>query len=132
VSEGTVVERVEEAGKELEVVAEGELRHSLESAPGLLPGEVRPHPSPFRYVVIAVVLCVATALEISLYYLEGDVPDGLIITLLLAFAVIKFGLVAAWYMHLRTDKAIFSRFFVLGIAAAIILYLVVLATLGVF
>jgi hypothetical protein len=48
------------------------------------------------------------------------------------FAVIKFTLVASWYMHLRTDKPIFRRFFVLGIVAAITLYIVVLSTLHVF
>jgi cytochrome c oxidase subunit IV len=98
----------------------------------MLPGEVRPHPTPQRYVMIAAILVVATAAEVGLYYLEGEVPDGLIILFLLMFAVIKFALVASWYMHLRTDKPIFRRFFVLGIVAAITLYLIVLTTLHVF
>ena len=98
----------------------------------MLPGEVRPHPSPQRYVMIAAILVVATAAEVGLYYLEGEIPDGLIIVLLLMFAVIKFTLVASWYMHLRTDKPIFRRFFVIGIIAAISLYLIVLTTLHVF
>ena len=98
----------------------------------MLPGEVRPHPTPQRYVMIAAILVVVTAAEVGLYYLQGDVPDGLIIVFLLMFAMIKFALVASWYMHLRTDKPIFRRFFVLGIAAAISLYLVVLTTLHVF
>jgi cytochrome c oxidase subunit 4 len=92
----------------------------------MLPGEVRPHPTPQRYVMIAAILVVATAAEVGLYYLEGEVPDGLIIVFLLMFAVIKFALVASWYMHLRTDKPIFRRFFVLGIVAAISLYLTTL------
>jgi cytochrome c oxidase subunit 4 len=98
----------------------------------MLPGELRPHPTPQRYVMIAAILVVATAAEVGLYYLEGEVPDGLIITFLLMFAVLKFALVASWYMHLRTDKPIFRRFFVLGIVAAITLYLIVLTTLHVF
>ena len=98
----------------------------------MLPGEVRPHPTPQRYVMIAAILVVATAAEVGLYYHEGEVPDGLIIAFLLMFAVIKFALVASWYMHLRTDKPIFRRFFVLGIVAAITLYLIVLTTLHVF
>ena len=98
----------------------------------MLPGEVRPHPTPQRYVMIAAILVVVTAAEIGFYYLQGDVPDGLIIVFLLMFAVIKFALVASWYMHLRTDKPIFRRFFVLGIVAAISLYLIVLTTLHVF
>ena len=102
------------------------------SAPAMLPGEVRPHPSPVQYVLIAVVLVVITSAEISLYYLEGTIPNAAIIPLLLVFAVLKFALVAAWYMHLRTDKAIFARFFVLGIVAAIVLFLIVLSGLEVF
>jgi len=98
----------------------------------MLPGEVRAHPTPQRYVMIAAILVVATAAEVGLYYLEGEVPDGLIIVFLLMFAMIKFALVASWYMHLRTDKPIFRRFFVLGLVAAISLYLIVLTTLHVF
>jgi cytochrome c oxidase subunit 4 len=105
---------------------------ALEPAPGLLPGEVRPHPSPLRYVLIAVALSAITALEVSLFYLEGTIPDAAIIVLLLLFAALKFGLVASWYMHLRTDKPIFARFFILGIVAAIVLFLIVLASLSVF
>jgi cytochrome c oxidase subunit IV len=118
---GTALERAEAAPP---AVAEPQ-------AP-MLPGEVRPHPTPQRYVMIAAILVVATAAEVGLYYLEGEVPDGLIIVFLLMFAVIKFALVASWYMHLRTDKPIFRRFFVLGIVAAISLYLIVLTTLHVF
>ena len=105
-SEGTL-ERAEDVGR-------GELGHAAEPAPGLLPGEVHPHPSPFKYVVIAVILCVVTAAEVAVSYLEGDIPDGLIITLLMIMAVMKFWTVAAWYMHLQTDKPIFRRFFVLS------------------
>ena len=99
------------------------------SAPGLLPGELRPHPTPVQYVLVAVVLVAITALEIATSYTEGTLPDGLIVVLLLGMAFVKFFLVAAWYMHLRTDRPVFRRFFVLGSAAAIGLYMVVLATL---
>lgn len=94
--------------------------------------EVKPHPSPLQYVVIAVILCAVTAVEIAVSYTEGDIPDGLIITLLLGMAIIKFVLVASWFMHLRNDLPIFRRFFVLGIVAAVLLFSIVLATLHVF
>jgi cytochrome c oxidase subunit 4 len=102
------------------------------AAPALLPGEVRPHPSPVQYVVIALILVVITSFEVSLFYLEGTIPNSAIIPLLLVSAALKFGLVAAWYMHLRTDKPIFARFFVLGIVAAVVLFLIVLSSLSVF
>ena len=117
-SEG-VVERVEEV---LPAAV-------LTSAPGLLPGELRKHPNPAQYVMIAVVLVVITGLEVGTSYLEGSIPDGLIVVLLLVMAFVKFVLVASWYMHLRTDQPVFRRFFILGTTAAIVLYLIVLATL---
>lgn len=127
-AEGTIA-KVEE---EVSAAAHAELGGALEPAPGLLPGEVHPHPSPAQYVLVAVVLCVVTAFEVAVSYMEGDIPDGLIVTLLLVMAIVKFVLVAAWFMHLRTDKPIFRRFFVLGIVAAVMLYLIVLTSLHVF
>jgi cytochrome c oxidase subunit 4 len=99
------------------------------AAPNLLPGEVIAHPDPIQYVIVAVVLSVITAIEIATSYLEGDIPDGLIVTLLLVMGVVKFVLVASWFMHLRTDKKVFRRFFILGACAAIVLYTIVLASL---
>jgi caa(3)-type oxidase subunit IV len=127
-TEGTI-ERVEE---EVEVVGRGELGHALEPAPGLLPGEIRPHPTPFKYVMIAVVLVIVTAFEIAVSYLDGDIPNGLIIALLMIMMVVKFAAVASWYMHLRTDQPIFQRFFILGVTAPIVLYAIVLASLHAF
>ena len=99
------------------------------AAPGLLPGELKKHPTPIQYVSIAVVLVVITAIEIATSYLEGSIPNGLITVLLLAMAAVKFFLVAFWFMHLRTDQPVFKRLFVVGAIAAPVLYLVVLATL---
>ena len=80
-------------------------------------------------MVVAVVLAVITAVEIAVSYIEGDIPDGLIVVLLLAMMVVKFFLVASWFMHLRTDQPVFRRLFIVGAIAAPLLYLVVLATL---
>jgi cytochrome c oxidase subunit 4 len=119
--EETDLERLEE------MIHESAHRH----APGLLPGEISAHPDPLQYVIVAVVLVVITAVEIGVSYLEGSIPNGLIITLLLVMAFVKFFLVASWYMHLRTDQPVFRRFFVLGSIAALVLYAVVLLTLHV-
>jgi cytochrome c oxidase subunit 4 len=97
----------------------------------LLPGEVVKHPSPFQYVMIAVVLCVLTGLEVAVSYMVGDIPDGLIVALLLAMMIVKFVLVASWYMHLRTDMKIFRRFFIAGGVLAVIVYTIVLTALHV-
>jgi cytochrome c oxidase subunit 4 len=109
---------------------QGDLAYRMShAAPNLLPGEIRAHPDPWQYVVVAVVLGVITAVEIAVSYLEGSIPDGLIVVLLLAMMVMKFFLVASWFMHLRTDKPLFKRLFWVGAIAAPLLYLIVLATL---
>ena len=99
------------------------------AAPNLLPGEVKAHPDPWQYVVVAIVLAVITAVEIAVSYMEGDIPDGLIVVLLLAMMVVKFFLVASWFMHLRTDQPRVQAALHRGAIAAPLLYLVVLATL---
>jgi cytochrome c oxidase subunit 4 len=84
------------------------------------------HPEPRQYVLIAVVLVVITGFEVATSYLEGDVNSNLLIVALAVMAAVKFFLVVAWYMHLRTDSKIFRRFFLLGLIAAPILYTIVL------
>ena len=127
-SEGTV--KVLE--EEMSAVAHAEMGGVLQAAPGLLPGEIDSHPTPFKYVMIFLILVVVTAIEIATSYLEGSVTSGVIVGLLLFFAIIKFALVASYFMHLKTDQPIFRRFFVLGIVAACVLYAIVLTTLHVF
>jgi cytochrome c oxidase subunit IV len=90
------------------------------------------HPEPRQYVMIAVILVVITGFEVATSYLEGNVNSNLIIAALGVMAAIKFFLVVAWFMHLRTDSKILRRFFLLGLIAAPILYLIVLSVLHVF
>jgi cytochrome c oxidase subunit 4 len=118
--------------EEMSAVAHAEMKGALQSAPGLLPGEIDSHPTPFKYVMIFLILVVVTAIEIATSYLEGSISSGLIVGMLLFWAIVKFVLVASYYMHLKTDQPIFRRFFVLGIVAACILYAIVLTTLHAF
>jgi cytochrome c oxidase subunit 4 len=89
-------------------------------------GELASHPGPRVYVMVAIVLAIATAIEVGLYYM--NLPTGLLVSLLLFFAVVKFSLVALWFMHLRFDSRLFRRLFVTGIYLAITVYLIVLVT----
>ncbi len=41
-------------------------------------------------------------------------------------------LVVLWYMHLRFDSRTYARFFMIGLAGAVTLYLVVLLTFRAF
>jgi cytochrome c oxidase subunit 4 len=90
-------------------------------------GELATHPGPAVYVKVAVILAIATALEVGLYYIEA-LPTGVLVALLLFFAVIKFSVVALWFMHLRFDSRLFRRLFVTGIYLATTVYLIVLVT----
>ena len=90
------------------------------------------HPEPRQYVLIAVVLVVITGMEVATSYLEGDVNSNLLIVALGMMAAVKFFLVVAWFMHLRTDSKILRRFFLLGLIAAPILYTIVLLMFHVF
>jgi cytochrome c oxidase subunit 4 len=88
------------------------------------------HPSPKEYIRIAIILAVITAAEVAIYYIEG--ARDYLIPLLFLFALIKFSLVVMWFMHLKFDSRTYARFFVMGLAGAITLYLVVLLTFQVF
>jgi cytochrome c oxidase subunit 4 len=123
-------QELEAASEGVVDLPQGDLAYRLShAAPNLLPGELRAHPDPYQYVIVAVVLAVITGVEIAVSYMEGDIPDALIVVLLLSMMVVKFFLVASWFMHLRTDRPVFRRLFVLGAIAAPLLYLIVLATL---
>ena len=121
---GTAAERAAEDREGLSAIRSDEL--------AMLPGELRPHPSPFQYVMIAVVLCVITAIEVGVYYLPDDFPRALYVTILLTLALTKFVTVVAFFMHLRVDRPIFRRFFIVGSVGAVVLYTIVLTTLHVF
>ncbi len=121
---GSAEERADEALHGMSAIPSSEL--------AMLPGELRPHPSPFQYVMIAVVLCVITGLEVGMYYLTDSIPRGLYVAILLTMALTKFVTVVSWYMHLRTDRPIFRRLFIVGGVGALTLYLIVLSTLHVF
>jgi len=88
------------------------------------------HPSPKEYIRIAVILAVITAAEVAVYYLEG--VQEFLVPILLLFSALKFTLVVLWFMHLKFDSRTYARFFLMGLAGAITLYLIVLLTFEVF
>lgn len=85
------------------------------------------HPEPRTYVTVAIVLAIVTAIEVALSY--ATALGDLVVPLLIISAVIKFALVALWFMHLRFDSPIFRRLFITGIVLALIVFSVYLAVL---
>lgn len=82
------------------------------------------HPGPRKYVFIAVVLSIVTALEVGIYYL--NLNAALLVIGLILFGIIKFFLVVMWFMHLKFDSSLFKSVFAVGLFGALILFTIVL------
>ncbi|MFN2590846.1 MAG: cytochrome C oxidase subunit IV family protein [Actinomycetota bacterium] len=93
--------------------------------------ELAVHPGPAEYVKVAVILSVATAIEVGLYYI-ANIPGAVYVGLLVFLMTLKFALVVLWFMHLHFDSRLFRRLFVLGIGLAAFVYVAVLLMFRVF
>ena len=93
-------------------------------------GTKHSHPGERQYIGIAVILAAITAVEVAISYIDSlkDVRPFILIFL----SIIKFALVVLWFMHLRFDSRTYSRFFMMGLAGAVTLFLIVLMTFRVF
>tara|TARA_B100000945_G_C20406811_1_gene610470 strand:- start:45 stop:344 length:300 start_codon:yes stop_codon:yes gene_type:complete len=83
------------------------------------------HPTPKRYVQIAIVLGILTAIEIALYYTE-DIVGVFTDPILIILAVGKFIIVVGWFMHLRFENKMVNRFFTGGMILALVLFAIVM------
>jgi caa(3)-type oxidase subunit IV len=89
--------------------------------------ELEHHPSPRKYVWVAIILAIVTGIEVAIYYIDSIASNHtLLITSLLVFAVIKFVMVGGYFMHLKYDSPIFRRFFITGLVLAMVVFGVVL------
>ena len=83
------------------------------------------HPTPKKYVQIAIVLGILTAIEIALYYTE-DIVGVFTDPILIILAVGKFIIVVGWFMHLRFENKMVNRFFTGGMILALVLFAIVM------
>ncbi|HUY17816.1 MAG TPA: cytochrome C oxidase subunit IV family protein [Candidatus Binataceae bacterium] len=67
------------------------------------------HPGPVVYLVVAAILTVLTAAEITVFYVSALQP--VLVPILLVLAVVKFAFVGMFYMHLYYDSKVFTIFF---------------------
>ena len=88
------------------------------------------HPDDKQYVIIALILAVVTAVEVGLYYMKIGVH--IYAGMLGVLAVTKFGMVVAYFMHLKFDNRVLRRLFLGGLFLAIGVYVAYLLTMGVF
>ena len=94
------------------------------------PGVEEHYPDEWQYIKVALILFAITMAEVAVYYISG--LKDVLIPVLLTMAVVKFSLVALYFMHLRFDSKLFRRLFVTGIILAIIVYMIALTSLHVF
>ncbi|MEA2521410.1 MAG: cytochrome c oxidase subunit [Actinomycetota bacterium] len=106
--------------------AEAEL-HEIEDAHH---GAHGGHPSVKEYIRIGLILAVLTSLEIIAKY--ANLGSATLIVTLLGLAAVKFILVVMYFMHLKFDDRRYSRFFIMGLALAMTLFLIVLISFKVF
>ena len=85
-----------------------------------------PWPTAIKYIKVAVVLFVLTALEVAAYEVvdKGNPAvlaaalEPVLVAVLLILSAVKFALVGAFYMHLKQDSVFYSGLFVFPIAIA--------------
>jgi cytochrome c oxidase subunit IV len=85
------------------------------------------HPSDMTYVGIAFLLAAFTAIEVGIYYLHPSTWTALSLIL---FMILKFGVVVAYFMHLRFDSPVLRRLFIGGLTLAVVVYTIVLFMFG--
>ena len=89
---------------------------------------MKDHPTPRKYVTVAIILAIVTAIEVAVYYITA-LGAMLLVSILALMAFIKFVLVAAYFMHLRFDSRIFRRLFITGLVLAFFVFGVAMWTL---
>ena len=89
-----------------------------------------PHKHP-NYVLVFIILAVLTAMEVAVTQIAVPFSRAYI---LIPLSFLKAALVALFYMHLRTDRRVFSFFFgagaVIGIAMVISLFILINTPFG--
>ncbi len=98
----------------------------VEELPGVIEDdEHEKHFSDGQYVIVALVLAVLTAIEVSTYYVDFG---PLMMPVLIVLMIIKFFTVVAYFMHLKFDNKLFSMLFYTGLFLAVGVYCGALAT----
>jgi cytochrome c oxidase subunit 4 len=87
------------------------------------------HPSDGKYIQIALILGVITAAEVAVSYID---IGPLFVPSLIVMMVAKFGIVAAFFMHLKFDNSLLTRVFVAGILLAIGVYIAAMGSMHIF
>ena len=80
-------------------------------AEGHVSGEEHHHPGWSTYWKVALVLTLITIWEVWAYYIPSIVASRVFVPMLLVLSAAKFGIVVAFYMHLKYDHKLFRALF---------------------
>ncbi len=89
---------------------------SYAAAGGVARAVEQAHPSSKQYVFIGAILCILTAAEVAVYFVEALAP--ILFHILVVLSTVKFILVVMYYMHLKFDSRIFTGVFLLPFSLA--------------
>jgi len=84
--------------------------------------------APIAVVLLALAFAAPSAHVVALDQVEGS----WFLPVLFILMGSKFAIVVLWYMHLKFDDRRYARFFIMGLAGAATLYLIVLISFNVF
>lgn len=89
------------------------------------------HVSDWVYIKVALFLAFLTAIEVFTYFESvHNMPESLLIITLSVLMVVKFIVVAAYFMHLKYESAWFTKLLASGLALAYPVYMVMAYALG--
>ena len=77
------------------------------------------HPGATVYLIIAAILTVLTAMEVTIFYVQAVRP--VLVPTLLVLSAAKFALVVMFYMHLKFDRWAYSGIFLFQLLIASLL-----------
>lgn len=77
------------------------------------------HPTPRTLIIVGAVLAVLTIIEFSIISITGMRP--LVVTGLFGLSLVKFILVAGFFMHLRFDGRLLTWIFAVGFLLAMVI-----------
>jgi cytochrome c oxidase subunit 4 len=93
-------------------------------------------PTDGQYFLIFWILVAITALEVSTYFWESwfgetDTVRRIGVAVLLTLMVVKFVLIAGYFMHLKFDSDLLRRTFLFGLIIAVAVYTVALSVMNI-
>ena len=96
---------------------------------------VHDQPTDRKFIHVAIILAVVTAIEVAWSYLPWG--DGVAMTLLevgglLIMMAYKFFVVASIFMHLKFDNKVLTRLFYFGLILAVVVFVAVLTMFELF